>query len=42
MIDIKLKIVYNGLGLIYMYLDNKLNTKLWYNFKKDRKNEFDN
>ena len=40
MIDITLKIIYNGLGLIYKYLDNKLNTELWYNLKKNRKNEF--
>ena len=38
MIDIKLKIVYNGLGLIYMYLDNKLNTKLWYNLSIEKMN----
>ena len=37
MIDIKLKFVYNGLGLIYKFLDNKLNTKLYYNLKKIEK-----
>ena len=40
MIYIKLKFVYNDLGLIYKFLDNKLNTKLWHNLKKNRKNEF--
>ena len=40
MIYIKLKFVYNDLGLIYKFLDNKLNTKLYYNLKKNRKIKF--